>query len=566
MVLAHQMMREGYADRAYPVAYDLVRRHPGNAQVVLGYAALGLFLQAPNPMFAAPVAGIGTCVTIEGSDGNQQSFVIDEGGDFFGISVLPPGIGIAARVAGLRRGETFTLDKLGSDPETWTVAEVISKYLYLQHRVLEQFETRFPDKPGIARYTVGEDNVDSVLELVRRSAEQNARNARTYLEQPIPLSVVARGLGGDVISFAQFVRRLGGQIITCAGSGDERVAGVKLARRYQGKGAVLDPYTAWVACEIGVLPELKAWFGTLRTPASTIAMIDRMIDRENEGRGREQMTLSWHKGQFFRDEVTDEYRDSNISALTRVRDAIVENCEVVSVLVPNEISEMAENVIAMAGSRFFDAAFLASDTGSILLSDDMRYRQWSSETVGCNGIWLQAALLAAVEGRAIKPKDYARSVAGLATHGHTHVAFSGLVLYLIASQDTDGFPGLRATLRFLAGPSAEMVSHRAVFQNFLDWLWPPDETLPPLKTKAATGLALEAFLNDRKTDWLPLLEEVVRNNSSDRSLSEYLASWLYGHFITKEAFSGGLASSEPVRQVSHQKKHRRARKGSRRSK
>ena len=175
---------------------------------------MGLLLQEANPMFAMSVAAIGACVSIQGPDGTQQSFIIDEGGDFFGIRVLAPASGIAARVTGLCRGETFELPKLGMDPETWTVTEVASKYLHLHHRVLEEFETRFPDKPGIARFTVGEDNIDSVLEIVRRSAEQNAKNARVYMEKAVPLGVVARGLGGDVVRFAQFIRRLGGQIVT----------------------------------------------------------------------------------------------------------------------------------------------------------------------------------------------------------------------------------------------------------------------------------------------------------------------------------------------------------------
>ncbi|WP_276327628.1 hypothetical protein [Bradyrhizobium erythrophlei] len=41
----------------------------------------------------------------------------------------------------------------------------------------------------------------------------------------------------------------------------------------------------------------------------TTAMIDRMIRRENDGRGRHQMTISYQEGQFYPNEVTDEFRD-----------------------------------------------------------------------------------------------------------------------------------------------------------------------------------------------------------------------------------------------------------------
>lgn len=547
MALAQLTMREGFPERAYPAAYDLVRRHADNASVVLGYAGMGLLLQAPNPMFAASTAGASMWVSIQGPDGTAQDFVIDEGGDFFGIRVLSPTSGMASRVSGLRRGGTFEVPKLGMDPETWTVTDIVSKYLRLHHRVLEEFETRFPDQPGFARFTVSQGNVDGVLDVVRRSAEQNAANARTYMEMAVPLAFVARGLGGNVVSFAAYVRRLGGQIVTCLGSGEERERGIALAGRYRGRGAVLDPYTAWVAFQIGILPALKAWFGELRTPASTMAMIDRMIEREDEGRGQEQMTVGFHNGQFYRDIVTDELRDDQIAALTRVRDAITEGCDVVSVLVPNEISEAAETVLGIGGSRSLDASFLASATNSILLSDDLRYRDLAAAAVGCDGVWLQATLLAAMQARQLPPSDYARAVVGLAQHAHDHIALTGPLLYLIAREDRDGLPDLKAALRYLAGPKADISSHRAVFHDFLELLWPPDDVLPLLKTKAATGVGLEAYLAHRRQDWVPLLDDVIRRSRYRRGLIPYLASWLRGHFISLEILEGGTASTKQGR-------------------
>jgi len=51
------------------------------------------------------------------------------------------------------------------------------------------------------------------------------------------------------------------------------------------------------------------------------------------------------------------------------------------VLVPDETSEAADLVLEMAGARFLDTAFLAKEEGLVLLSDDMRYRQWALAAV-----------------------------------------------------------------------------------------------------------------------------------------------------------------------------------------
>lgn len=534
MAIAQQVSREGDPEQAYPTAYDLVRRHADNASVVLGYAGLGLMLEA-NPMFAMSVVGVGAYVSIQASDGQRQDFVVDDGGDFFGIRILPPTSGIAMRVLGRSRGDTIEIPKLGQDhPEVWTVTEVASKYLHLHHRVLEEFETRFPDNPGIARYTVGEGNIDTVLDVVRRGAEQSAEKVRLYMERAIPLGVAARGQGGNVVGFAQYVRQLGGQIITCVGNGPERDRAGVLATRYREKGAVLDPYTAWVAAEIDVLPTLKSFFGTLCTPGSTLGMIDRMIHHAEEGRGRQQMTLCYRDGQFYKNEITDEFRDGQIAALKRVRDAIEANCKVVPVLVPDDLSEPAEMLLAVGGSRFLDAALLAVETGSVLLSDDLRYREFSSLAVKCDGIWLQIALSTACKTNQLSPVDYAKSVVGLAEHRHDHIALTGGLLYLIARQDHDGFPGLQAALRFLAGPKAEMLSHLSVFNDFLSLLWPPSRELPAPKAQAATGLGLTALLAHRNADSIPILREIISWRRAKRGLSKYLADWLRGHFITEK--------------------------------
>jgi tetratricopeptide (TPR) repeat protein len=553
MRLAHETLRQGDFERAYVTAYDLVRRHPNNPNVALGYAGLGLMYEV-NPMFSATTAGLGTYVAVETPDGLRQDFVIDEGADFFGMNIQAATSGIATRVMGLRRGETFEMTKFGLDQtETWKVVEIKSKYLHLQHRVFEEFETRFPGKPGLARFTVGQDNIDSVLDVVRRSAEQNIKNAQIYMEKPFPLAFIARGLGGDVVSFAQFVRKLGGRIVTCLGNVPERTAAIRLARNHRARGAVLDAYTAWVAAEIGVLPVLKEWFGKLQTPTSTLAMIDRMVRREDDGRGRRQMTLSYQDGQFYRNEVTDEYRDHQISAIKRVRDCIEQNCDFVQVLVPDDISETTEGLLAVGGSRFFDPAFLAARSDALLLSDDMRFRELSTSTTGVNGIWLQAALLATTELRLMSSSDYAKAVVGLAHHGHDHLVLNGPLLYLIARQDEDHLPGLRAALRFLGGPRAEMNSHINVLIDFIARVWQSGNVLGWLKIRVVTGLSLETFLGNRSDDWRFWLQQILDWGSHNRRLASYLSGWLKGHFLAQNSGS----ASNTKRSASPHKNRRR---------
>ncbi|MFC0243246.1 tetratricopeptide repeat protein [Rhodopseudomonas telluris] len=547
MAIAQQVSMNGHPERAYPVAYDLVRGNSENAGVVLGYAGLGMMLES-NPMFEAASVSVGTHLSIKASDGQQQDFVIDDGGDFFGIRVLSPNSGIAPRFLGLTRGQTVELERPGVGSSlVWTVIEVRSKYLHLHHRVLEEFETRFPDNPGLVRFNAAEGNVDAVLDVIRRRAEQNANRVRLYRENSIPLAIAARGQGGGVVGFAQYIRQLGGQIVTCSGDKEELTNAVQLAKRHRGQGAVLDPYTAWVAADTGALPALKTFFGRLQTPSATIEMIERMLERAEEGRGKQQMTVEYRDGIFYRDEITDEFRDRQIAHFERVRKIIDENCDVVSVIMPDMLSENAELLLKVGGSRFLDAALLAADSKFVIISDDMRYRQIAKFAIGCNGVWLQAALAAACEMNQLSPSDYAGCVVGLATYGHGHLSVTSGLLFLIALKDESGLPNLKSVLTMFAGPNADMQSHMLVFEEFLEFLWPPTSFLPEPKAQAATGLGLSALLEHRKDDWIPILTAVISWCRGRPGLSSYMLGWLRGHFIRAEDLSPKTPTTSDAR-------------------
>src|SRR5262249_1518285 len=178
-------------------------------------------------------------------------------------------------ILGLQKGDTFAVDKGPVGEETWKVVEIKSKYLHLLHVVMERFEHKFPGSNGMWRFSVKEDgDATEVLDVIRKLSEANRERAKAYTETALPLAFVARMMGGDAPSFAQYLRGLGASVVTCAGSDGEYNAADRFAAENRGRGAVLDLFTAWVAAELGILDILKAWFGRLLTPQSTIDAID----------------------------------------------------------------------------------------------------------------------------------------------------------------------------------------------------------------------------------------------------------------------------------------------------
>ncbi|TXN27490.1 hypothetical protein [Methylobacterium sp. WL19] len=540
MMLIMEIAVAGNRAEAYAAAYELVRRHPDRPDVALGYVGLGL-LRNGGPGFRMKEAGPGAYVALMGPMGAGRSFAIDDGPEFFGIAVETLNSPIARLVAGKREGDTFEIPKMGGDPETWTVASVHGKYLQLHHRIMEEFEIRFPGTPGLSRVTMQEGDVSAALAMVRRSAEHNERTARLYVDQQLPLAVVARALGGDPVGFAQYVTTLGAHVTTCTGDGKEREAASATALAARGRGAVLDPYTAWVAAEMDLLPTLKSWFGTLHAPASCIRMIERMIEKQRQGIGHRQMTMSWHEGQFYRQEIDDDFLRSQIAVLEEGRDKIVATCEVHSVLVPDKTSEVADMMMDMAGSSFLDAAFLSQEHGVPLLSDDARYRSWATAASGCEGIWMQVTLMAAVETGALSMAAYGKALVGLVARQHSFVSLKGDALYEIYCQDDNRLYRLKAALRYIGGNDAEMISHLTVVIEFLKAVWGYRDAQSVLRRKAATGLVLEAFFRGRQSDWLDWFRRLVHYAPGTFAFHRYLRDWLTGHFIQVEQLTHSKA-------------------------
>lgn len=451
MAIIHMIAVEGEPERAYPAAYELVRKYPDRPDIALGYCGLGLQLLDDNASFVKTVVERDACVTIEGP-GPGRTFVIDEGPEFYGISVESPAGPLAKLVQGKQVGDQFEISKMVGENETWKITQVISKYLFLQHLIFEQFEIRYPGARGLSRFTTDENDASKTLDLVRQVAETNRRLAQPYLDGKVPLGLIARMLGGDPLNFAHYVRNLGSDIVTCIGTAEERDAAIALAMKSRNCGATLDPYTACIAAEMNLLPTLKSWFGTLHIPNCALDMINDLITREQIAIGKEQMTIAWHDGQFFRQVVDDDARRANINALEEIRAKIVADGELQSVVLPNSISEETTEMLKMGDVHYLDAAYLAQQKNVPLLSDDMLYRILAKETAGCDGLWLQGILMASNREQQITTAEYARVTAELAARHHSHVALTAPVLYEICSCDDTSLTRTKLTLRYFAGP------------------------------------------------------------------------------------------------------------------
>jgi cellulose synthase operon protein C len=486
MAFAQALRQAGGAERALAFAYEIVRQNSDNPKVSLGYVSLVLGDREEKIIPELTVAAQDAWVRLT-KDNEADSFVIEQGAQFFGIEHIAPDVERAKRVLGMSVGQTFLADKGMFPAETWTLAEVKSKYLHLLHILMNDFETRYPGANGLWRVDIKDQELQPVLDFIRKKAEADREIAASYTEKGLPLSFVARMLGGEPAGFAQFIRSLDSDIVTCLGNEVERRAAFELAQKARGNAVVLDEYTAWVAAEIGILEILKSWFGRLLTPSSTIASIDRLINREEEGLGRRSMSIAWRDGEYYRTEATDEDIQRQVAALGRIKESIEAHCEVQRPLIPDNLPEFAIQIVEQFGSRLLDPILLAGSHEAVLLSDDLRYRQIGEIVNGTKGLWLQAVLACALDADLIDLKIATASYIQLAARRHSHVTLNANILREALDGCTaDSLAEFDAITNFIGSKDADMTSHLLVTIRFLNALWASRKG--DLKCQKATGI------------------------------------------------------------------------------
>jgi hypothetical protein len=294
----------------------------------------------------------------------------------------------------------------------------------------------------------------------------------------------------------------------------------------------LDSYTAYVAADLDILPNLRNWFGELFVPASTIALFDHLVDDETNKLAQTSMSIGWHNGQFVRHTPTDDEIQRTMAALQSTRDRIIASTTVVPVLLPDDLPQAAANLAAKLGATPFEPIYLARARGTVLLSDDIGLRSVGGELANTTGLWLQPALVAARDAGQMTQASYTTATARMAAHRHS-VSISPQDLLLAFHDGTD--PNLVTFTNLasrLGGETADMLSHAGVAIGWLLSAW-RDEQVDDRRREHATSILLRSLLRNRQQDWASAIGYTAAAVHHIQPLLEYIDGWITGHFLSK---------------------------------
>jgi cellulose synthase operon protein C len=520
MKVAQVMSRYGRRQDALEFGYGLVRDQTYDPETQLLYC--GLFFNDPeneNDAFGAETVSEGVWVKVVDEHGHTDQFVIDQS-----MQPSPDCVGIsdarAVPFLGKRVGDEVVVPLPFFGERRWKVVEIKHRYIHTLHDITHKFNDRHPGHAGFQQFTIEDDNIQPILDVLKRRAEDGDAIARIYDTNPAPISLLGGRSGGDEIGFLEFLESRPEGIRTCVGTHEEQELSRKNVSDWTGRDAVLDVTALWTALRLGALDILAQTFGSLRLAESTKQKVQSIRDGLADRIGKQGGTSGYRNGKYYLFEFDDRQTQTQLDLIDGFLVQINGLTQVSPIILPSEKNnELIQTLTDERHPHLVDPILASMHSGSILISEDANFRGISSLIAEIPSVWLQPVFKDALDAGRIDISRYAHLVVQLAVLRHGHLSLDPATLIEIAKTKSGQ---MHHVSQYIGDKSAEIKSHVTVVAAFAASLWTGPSV--PKTIRKCTGTLLKKLIRFRPFDWQSCLA-LVAMASRDKSLRHFVVKW-----------------------------------------
>lgn len=538
----HVLLDFGFTNRALQLGYSTALQGLDQADIVMSFLGLVLKPSEKSKLPAPPCVGVGSWILMKEESGSEYLGLVGEEADRPWGQAIPEGNTFIEMAMGLEVGETFVYETAFGVVQKWTIEEIKPNWLRAFQVLSHTFNQRFPEASSFGSIPMKDGDVEPALAHVKRFSEARREQVDIHTVHGVPLAIAAGYSPGASIGFAQLVADMDKDIKTCTGTQQERIAAQQVIAENNKNGAVLDALAAWTASALDLFDILETQLGPLSISSSELDQIRRIVaDTEDQFKG-EQMSLSYHNGNFYRATFSEEERAENREALKSRLEKIEASCAVETVVLPDTLPDEAEVVASIASGNVL-IPMVQSGRDRLLLSEDFAFRQLGAELFGTKGIWLQAALLNAYDTGAMTLEQYSDALVQLSVRRHDYVSVMASVLHsTFVRDDSHTLVRLQALARYVGSKNAEPHSHIKLAADFINEIWSSAPT-QDLRTCRATSIILRALITRCRGElwsrWAATTYSLL-----DPLPSRYFISWCRGHFLPISEIQGELENKK----------------------
>ena len=207
------------------------------------------------------------------------------------------------------------------------------------------------------------------------------------------------------------------------------------------------------------------------TESSIDVFRQRLEEIELHG-GKPFLVISYQKGQYIREEITEERLSMALDEIKNDLCWIEDNCDILPIesnlVLPTEFS----GILKRFGRNIFDSMLAADSSKRILLSEDYLYRSLASQLYNIQATWLQPILMVAHDKRKLTTEKHDNAIIYMLKSGFYFISVDSNILLRTSSADMGLKDGnFNKLAEALGGPTADMTSHIRVVVSFLSEKW-----------------------------------------------------------------------------------------------
>lgn len=463
-LVAQVLAEVGETNSALVYAYDVLRRHPRDADAQIAFSGLMLRYSKTihDNLGPSEEVSIGSAVAYQSkADATPHWIVIEEHAGQNGFDdELPPTNALVQDILGKRLDEEFILQGHDVDGIKARIVGLISKYEYRNARILAEWPIRFPDRHWVRHFHVeGAGEPDQVPDLtgIIRQTHEHKRKVEGLLDffrkNPLPVNALAESLGRPYADTFWHVACEDGTEVRCS-SGDPEDVHAAAAQVQAATHAVLDLSAIVTLRLLGLEERISDWPVRLVVASATMMQLQAAHDElVRHSEGHIVATDSGIGIGFLQTDprAVERERDS----LSRLMDVLkshadVEDCPELAQVPPKERQQLEE----LLGDHGAQSAMLAVRPGHVLWCDDGIMAGLAQRELGARHVWTQIMLVHAEASGALNNQELREASARLLGFQYTGVWFDASVLLTacrLADWQTNARP-LKQALAQLALP------------------------------------------------------------------------------------------------------------------
>lgn len=543
MEFAQLLDRYKRREEALSIGYQTIREQWAKSEKIhLGYMSLFLMHPAKDEFLEPDTVGVDTVVTIKSANGEVRTHRIEDNAHPDPV-ILTTDHPFAKLLSGKSVGEVVTSDGGIGQQEGWEIISISHKFVDLFRKAMNTHDTIFPGSKLLGRVQINpnsEEGFKPVFEQARARARLSENVSELYRDNPIPLDIVSKTLGIDIIDASRGLRFSADITLdSCSGTTAERTQALKEISGTE--RIIVDTHSLALWEEIGLLALWEEISGPeIVIVQATLDDLAQRFDEASQEIGQEGGSLEVSGDKFALIEPTKAEKQRR---LRKQQDLLIwcrKNLKIVPSEACKALDTFQEEGILLDST--IDMLGTAIESNILAIIEDKRLRMIGQEAGLKAACWTQAFMITLLEGSHITRRQYAQIIAKIHEQkiGFVCITVEDLLICVEEEIDTQTFDLIADAL---LGPNVEIKSLVDVLIGFFDYLW--ILTRFAKKRKSVTGVVFRKILS--REDGIQIIKQVVtrtykrlskytypRRLSADQ-LVEYFEGFITGHFL-KELF------------------------------